>query len=89
MSYGGLQGFNWLWEVGEQLKTVSGGGRPESLVLNIYLGSDTMMTFVELPGRALKYSWRITNLVVEYCSQLFSQSDKIFFLEGAAPNDGS
>jgi hypothetical protein len=53
------------------------------LVLNIHLDSDTIMTLVEPPGRELKYSWEIINPFVEYCSQFFSQSDKILILEGA------
>ena len=37
----------------------------EILVLNIYLDSDTMMTFVVPPGRELKYSWKNTNLPLQ------------------------
>lgn len=60
-------------------------GRWGILVLNICLVSDTIVTVVELPGRELKYSWKITKAIVGNCSQSFSRSDKILILEGAEP----
>ena len=62
-----------------------GGAAGKILVLDIVLDFATMMRFVGPPQRELNYSKENTNLIVDWRSHIFSQSDKILILEGAEP----